>query len=97
MNRKTTAALLVALIAWPGLFAHAQPASTQGVKPYQTQPAAEPVVRCTVNDAGLHVLPPCGARQAGEAMRLGADVSRQEIDCVLSGVCAVAERARIND
>jgi hypothetical protein len=96
MNQKTVAAILVALIAWPGMFAHAQPASTLAVKPFQTQGAAEPAVRCTNNDAGSRALLPCRARQPGETTHLGADVTRQEIECVLSGACGAAERARVN-
>ena len=32
MNKMTVGAILIALMAWPGLFAHAQLASTQGAK-----------------------------------------------------------------
>jgi hypothetical protein len=96
MNRLTATAVNVVLIAWPGMFAQAQPALTLDVKPYQTQRAAEPVTRCTHNDSGSRALQPCRVRQADEAMRLGSDVTRQEIDCVLSGACGVAERGRVN-
>ena len=39
-----------------------------------------------------------GAGQAhtNEAIRLGSNVSRQEFECVLSGVCPVGEGTRVN-
>ena len=96
MNKMTAIAVYIALTASPGMFAHAQPASTQDIKPHQTQRAAEPVIRCTHQDDGARALQPCGVRQTNEALRLGANVTRQEFECVLSGVCGSAERARVN-
>jgi hypothetical protein len=96
MNRMTATAIYMALTAWPGLFAHAQPASTLDAKPYQTHRAGEPVIRCTHHDAGSRALQPCRVRQADEAMHLGSDVTRQEFECVLSAVCGVMERGRVN-
>jgi hypothetical protein len=96
MNRMTAIAVYVALTACPGMFAHAQATSTLYAKPDQTQRAGESVIRCAHNDRGSHALQPCSARQSEEATRLGSDVTRQEIECVLSGVCGVAERGRVN-
>jgi hypothetical protein len=96
MNKITATTLFMALLAWPGLFAHAQPASTLEAKPHQTHRAAEPIICCTHLDAGTGAQQPCKAQRANEAMRLGSDVTREEFECVLSGVCGVAERARVN-
>ena len=96
MNRMTAIAIYIALTAYPGMFAHAQAISALGAKPYQTQSAGESVIRCTHNDRGSHAPQPCSARQAEEATRLGSDVTRQEIECVLSGVCGMTERGRVN-
>lgn len=96
MNRMTAIAIYIALTASPGMFAHAQPASTPDAKPFQTQRAGEPVIRCTNHDAGSRALQPCKAGRPDEATRLGSDVTRQEFECVLSGVCGVTDRARVN-
>ena len=97
MNRMTAIAVYIALTAWTGLPAHAQAASTPGARASQTQRAAEPVIRCThYYDALSRAAQPCGVRRADDAMRIGADVTRQEFECVLSGVCGVADRGRLN-
>ena len=96
MNRITAIVIYLALTASPGMLAHAQPASTQDAQPQQTRRNAEPLMRCTHHDAGSRTLQPCGVRQGNEVMHLGSDVTRQEIDCVLSGVCGMADRARAN-
>ena len=76
MNKMTAIAIYIALTASPGMFAHAQPASTQDIKPHQTQRAAEPVIRCTHNDAGSHALQPCRVHQSDEGLRLGSSVTQ---------------------
>jgi hypothetical protein len=96
MNRMTAIAIFIALTSSTGMTAHAQPASAPDAGANQTQRAAEPVIRCTHHDAGSRAAQPCGVRQAGDAMRLGADVTRQEFECMLSGACGVADRARVN-
>ena len=94
MNRMTATAILLALTAWPGLFAYAQLASALDAKPEQTHGIGAPVMRCAHHDAGSRALQSCGA--TGEAMRIGSNVTRQELDCVLSGVCGATERVRLN-
>ncbi|MBI3527068.1 MAG: hypothetical protein HY067_03795 [Betaproteobacteria bacterium] len=96
MNRMTAIAIYSALTAWPGMFAHAQPVSTPDARPQQTQRAGESVIRCTHQEGGARGLQPCRVRQADEALRIGSNVTRQEFECVLSGVCGVDERARVN-
>jgi hypothetical protein len=96
MNRMTASAIYVALTASPGLFAHAQPVSMPDAKSHQMQRAVEPLMRCTHRDVGSRALQPCSVRQADEAVHLGSDITRQDFDCVLSGVCGMADRARVN-
>ncbi len=96
MNRMTAIAIVMALTVWPGLFAHAQPASTLDARPHQMHRAGKPVIHCAHNDAGPRAPQPCKVRQAGEAVRLGSDVTRQQFDCILSGVCGGGERGRVN-
>ncbi len=97
MNRMTAIALYIALTAAPAMLAHAQPASFPDARSQQFQRIGEPVIRCTeLADGGVRGLQPCGARQADEAMRIGSNVSRQELECRLSGNCGVDDRARVN-
>ena len=96
MNRMTAIAIYIALTAAPGMFAHAQPASTPDAKPQQSQRAGEPVIRCTYQDGGTRALQPCRTFQNNDALRVGSNVTRQELECVLSGVCGTADRPRIN-
>ena len=96
MNKMTISAILLALTAWPGLFAHAQSAAGVDARPYQANGAGVTVILCAHHAAGLRAVQPCAVGSTGEPTRLGANVTRQEIDCVLSGVCGVAERTRIN-
>jgi hypothetical protein len=62
----------------------------------QMQRAAQPVIRCTHQDNGSPSLQPCRVRPAAEATHLGHDVTRPELECVLSGVCGVVDRIRVN-
>jgi hypothetical protein len=96
MNRVTAIAIYMALTASPGMFAHAQPAATPDVKSHPTQPAGESVIRCTHQDGGARAVQPCSVRKVYEAIRLGSNVTRQEIECRLSGNCGVDDRARVN-
>ncbi len=96
MNRMTAIAIYIALTAAPAMLAHALPASTPEAKSQQTQRAGEAVIRCTHQEGGARGLQPCRARQADEALRIGYNATRQEIECVLSGVCGVDERARVS-
>ncbi len=96
MNRMTAIAIYIALTAAPGMFAHAQPASTPDATPQQSQRAGEHVIRCTHHDGGTRALQPCRVRQTNDALRLGSNVTRQELECVLSGVCGTADRARVS-
>ena len=95
MNRITAIAMYMTLIAVTGMSAHAQPASAPDVKTYQTQ-RVQPVIRCTHLDSGSHALQPCRVRQATQATHLGNAMTRQEFECVLSGVCGVTDRTRVN-
>jgi hypothetical protein len=96
MNRLTTIAVYMTLTAAPGLSAQAQPAAALQAPPQQTQRATEPVVRCTHQDNGFRAMQPCRARPAVEAPLLVQNVSRQEFECVLSGVCGVVDGSRVN-
>ncbi len=96
MNRMTTIAIYIALTAAPGMLAHAQPASTSDAKSQQTQRAGDPVIHCTHSESGTRGLQPCRVRQADEALRIGSNVTRQDLECVLSGKCDAEDRARIN-
>ena len=91
----TAIAIYVVLTAPTGMSAPAQAASTPDARASQTQRPAEPVIRCTQRDALSRATQPCGARQADDAMRIGADITRQEFECMLSGVCGIADRARV--
>ena len=95
MNRMTAIAIYVALTAWPGFSAYAQPTSTPDARPYQTHPAGEPVISLTHRDAGSLTLQAYSVPQPDGAMHLGSVVTRLEIECVLSGKCDVAERRRV--
>lgn len=95
MIRMTAIAIYLALAAWPGMSAHAQPASTTDAKPQQTQRAGEVVIRCAHQEGAVRGLQPCRVRQADEAMHLGSDVTRQEFECVMSGLCSVTDRGRV--
>ena len=96
MNRMTATAIVMAFTVWPGLFAHAQPASTLDAGPHPIHRAGGGVIHCAHHDAGPRTPQPCNGRQTGEALRLGSDVSRQQFDCILSGVCGGGERGRVN-
>ena len=95
MNRMTAIAIYLALTASTGVSVHVQAASTADTGARQTQRAAESVIRCTQRDDVSRAAQPCGVRQAGDAVRLGADVTRQEFDCILSGNCGVPDRGRL--
>ena len=94
MNRITAIALYMTLTAVTGMSAHAQPASSPGAKTYQTQ-RVQPVIRCAHLDSGSQALQPCRARRATEATHLGHAMTRQEFECVLSGVCGVTDRTQV--
>lgn len=96
MNRITAIALHVVLTASIGMAAQAQAASTHDAKAKPSQRAAEPLIICTQRDAVSRAAQPCRVRRADDAMRLGADITRQEFECVVSGNCGVADRGRIN-
>ena len=96
MNKTTAACLYIALLAWPGVFAHALPASSLDARSYQSKPAVEPIIRCSHRDSGPRVLLPCGARQVDETIHLGSDFTRQQLECALSGNCGAAERGRVS-
>ena len=96
MNRMTAIAICIALTALTGTIAHAQPASTRDAAGNQARGAADAVIHCAQNDAVSRAAQPCGVRRAGDALRLGADVTRQEFECMLSGMCGVTDRGRGN-
>jgi hypothetical protein len=87
MNKLTTVAIFVSLTACSATAAQAQQAA-------QMQRHAEPVVHCTSNNSGAGAIQPCGTR-AGETLRLASDATRQEFECVMSGVCGPADRGRV--
>lgn len=93
MNKMTAIALCVVLSACMALTAQAQQAGATDAKPAQMQRHIEPSVHCTANDSGIGATQPCGTR-AGEAQRLGSDSTRQEFECVMSGVCSATDRGR---
>jgi hypothetical protein len=95
MNSFATLALYMTLAAMPALSAHAQPAANPQGQPQQTQRAIEPVY-CTYLDSGSRALQPCRVRPAAEATHMGQDVTRQEIECLLSGECSVVAGGRVN-
>lgn len=94
MNKLTTVALYVVLTACSGTAAQAQQAAANDVKAAPMQRQVEPAVHCTANNSGVGATQPCGTR-AGETLRLGSDATRQELECVMSGVCGVADRGRV--
>ncbi len=96
MNRITAIAIYMTLAATPAISAQAQPASAAGAQPFQTQRAAQPAIRCTQGDSGTRALQPCRVRPAVEATHLSHDVSHPEFECMLSGVCGVVDRSRVN-
>ena len=96
MNRITAIAVYMALTAAPGMSAYGQPTSASEVNSRQTQGTAEPVIRCTHREGDTRGLQPCRGRRADGALRIGSNVSRQELECRLSGNCGVDDRARLN-
>jgi len=96
MNRMTTIALHFILTAAPALPALAQPGAPLQAPSQQIQRAAEPVVRCAYEGTGFVALQPCRARPGFDAILLGQDVTRQEFECVLSGVCGTVVGTRLN-
>ena len=96
MNRITAIAVYLALTVAPGMSAYGQPVSASEAKSQQTQGTAEPVIRCTHREGDTRGVQPCRGRQADEALRIGSNVSRQELECRLSGNCGVDDRARVN-
>ncbi len=96
MKRMTAIAIYIVLAAAPGMFAHAQAAATPDVRPQHSQREDDPVIRCTHQDGGARALQPCRVRKADESIRVGSNVTRQEIECVLSGVCGADNRSRVN-
>ena len=96
MNRITAIALCVTLLAIPGMSAKAQPTAALDTKAHEIRRVTYPVIRCTRQDNGSPGLQPCHGRKADEALRIGSNVTRQDFDCVLSGVCGVDDRARVN-
>lgn len=97
MNRMTAIATYIALTAWTGAIAHAQPVSTPDARDNQTRHAAESVIRCAHHDTGTRAVQPCGVRKADEAMRLGSEVTSQEFECILSGKCGMTDLGRVTD
>ncbi len=93
MNKLTTVAIYVVLAACSATAAQAQQAAANDAQVAPMQRQIEPVVHCTSNNSGVGATQPCGTR-AGETFRLGADTTRQEFECVMSGVCGVADRGR---
>lgn len=96
MNRITAIAVVMALTTAPGMSAYGQPTSASEANSRQTQGTAEPVIRCTHREGDTRGLQPCRGRQADEKLRIGSNVSRQELECRLSGNCGVDDRARLN-
>ena len=94
MNKLTTVALYTVLTVCSGTTAQAQQAPVNGAQPVPMQRQVEPVVHCTSDNSGVGATQPCGTR-SGETFRLGADTTRQEFECVMSGVCGVADRGRV--
>ncbi len=94
MNKMTAVALCIALNASVALNAQAQQGAATDVKPAPMQPRVEPAVHCTASSNGVGAMQPCGIR-AGETLRLGSDSTRQEFECVMSGVCSATDRGRV--
>ncbi len=95
MNKSTGVCMLVALLGWPGLFAQAQTSAAADAATARLQPAAQRVIHCSNQNAGSLALRPCGEDRGQKAIRLGSDSSRQQLDCLLSGLCGAAEQGRI--
>ena len=95
MNSFASLALYMTLAAAPALPAHAQPAANPQGQPQQIQRANEPV-SCTSLDNGSPALQPCQVRPAAKATHLGQDITRQEIECLLSGECGVVVGGRVS-
>lgn len=93
MYKMTAVALCAVFSASTALTVQAQQAAATD-KPAQMQRHAEPTVHCTANSSGVGATQPCGIR-AGEALRLGSDATRGQVDCVMSGVCGPADRGRV--
>ena len=105
MCKTTAACLYIALMAGPGVFAHAQPASTVDAGIYQSklivrptaEPIGKPIARCSHRDSGPRALLPCRPRQADEIhIHVGSDFTRQQVECVLSSNCGATERGRVS-
>jgi hypothetical protein len=94
MNKLMTVALYVVLTACSATAAQAQQAAADDAKAASMQRQVEPVVHCTSNNSGVGATQPCGTR-AGETLRLGSDATRQEYECVMSGVCGATDRGRV--
>ena len=88
MNRVIATALYMVLIAMPGAFAQATPVAGQAANASQAPGAAEP-------DAGSIAPHSRATRHSGAPIHLGSNVTRQEMECLLSGVCAEGEKARV--
>lgn len=76
--------------------AHAQPVSAPEGKPQQVRTAGESILRCAYEARAPRGLQPCGAGWADELLRIASDVTRQELECLLSGACGTDDRARGN-
>ncbi len=94
MNKLMTVALYVVLTACCGTAAQAQQATASDTKAASIQHQVEPAVHCTSNSSGVGATQPCGIR-AGETLLLGSDATRQEYECVMSGVCGATDRGRV--
>jgi hypothetical protein len=92
MNRLATLAICMTLAAAPALSAQAQPAAGPPLPSQQIQRAAKPAVHCTRTDNGARATHPCQGKRAVEATYLGKNVTSQEIDCLLSGMCSAVAR-----
>ncbi len=95
MHKSTGIYIMVALLGCPGLIAQAQPAEAVGGATERSQPAAQRVIHCSNQDAGSLALRPCGEDRNQKSIRVGSDSSRQQLDCLLSGICGAAEPGRI--
>ena len=96
MNKTTTACLAIALVVWPGVFVHARPVVTESDRSNQYQRAAEPVILCSHQDSATRTLQPCAEPGTDAAIRVASDLTRQQVECVLSGKCEAAERGRVS-
>ena len=94
MNKMTALAIYAVLTACSATAAQAQQAAANDAKATRIQRQVEPVVHCTASNNGVGATQPCGTR-ADEAFRLSSDATRQEFECVMSGVCGAADRGRV--